>query len=87
MREDLKTFWWAGLLALLTISFAALRLLGVVGWPWLWVLSPLWVPAGLMVLLLAIAFAAGAVVISLKGKGRRRERCWALLPLCKGYRE
>jgi len=68
MKEDLKTFWWAGLLMLLTISFAALRLLGVVGWPWLWVLSPLWVPAALMVSLLAIAFAAGAIVIRLKKK-------------------
>lgn len=28
---------------LLTIAFIVLRLCGVIAWPWLWVLAPLWV--------------------------------------------
>jgi hypothetical protein len=30
-----------------TLVFVVLRLCGVVSWPWLWVLSPLWLYAGL----------------------------------------
>ena len=30
--------------SLLTGVFVALRLAGVVDWPWVWVFSPLWLP-------------------------------------------
>ena len=33
-----------GLCGLLTIVFIVLKLTGVIGWSWLWVLSPLWIP-------------------------------------------
>ncbi len=48
------------LAGLLAIVFAALKATGAVGWPWLWVLSPLW---GLFaaVLLFSLFFAALAV--------------------------
>lgn len=29
---------------LLTIAFIVLKLVGVISWSWLWVLSPLWIP-------------------------------------------
>lgn len=32
-----------GFAGLLTIVFIALKLIGVITWSWLWVLSPLWV--------------------------------------------
>lgn len=32
-----------GFIGLLTIVFITLKLLGVIKWSWLWVLSPLWI--------------------------------------------
>lgn len=47
-----------GFLGLLTIAFVVLKLTGVIAWPWLWVLAPLWLPAGIgVVILLAVASA------------------------------
>ena len=34
-----------GFCGLLTIAFIVLKLTGVIAWSWLWVLSPLWIPA------------------------------------------
>ena len=36
-----------GFLGLLTIVFITLKLIGVIAWPWLWVLSPLLIGAAL----------------------------------------
>lgn len=44
-----------GFTGLLAILFIALKLTGVISWSWLWVLSPLWIP---LVLLLLIAVVA-----------------------------
>lgn len=44
-----------GFTGLLAILFIALKLTGVISWSWLWVLSPLWIP---LVLLLLIAIVA-----------------------------
>ena len=33
------------------IMFIMLKLLGVIGWPWWWVLSPIWIFAGIAILL------------------------------------
>ena len=41
---------------LLGIVFIILRLCGVIGWPWVWVLAPIWVPIGLWLLAVLIAF-------------------------------
>jgi len=32
----------------LLLLFVALKLLGVITWPWLWVLAPLWIPVGIL---------------------------------------
>lgn len=29
---------------LLGIAFVVLKLTGVIGWPWVWVLAPFWIP-------------------------------------------
>lgn len=36
----------------LTIVFVALKLFGAIDWSWLWVLSPLWIGFGMIVLLM-----------------------------------
>ena len=39
---------------LLTIVFIILKLVGTITWPWIWVLSPLWISAVLVILVLVI---------------------------------
>lgn len=41
-----------GFVGLLTIVFIVLKLLGKITWSWWWVLSPLWISAGLVFLVL-----------------------------------
>lgn len=41
-------------LGLLTIVFIVLKLTKVVSWSWLWVLSPLWIPAAIIVVAVVI---------------------------------
>ena len=41
-------------LSLLTVMFIALKLLGIISWGWLWVLSPLWIPAVLVLVFFAV---------------------------------
>lgn len=41
-----------GFVGLLTIVFTVLKLLGKITWSWWWVLSPLWISAGLVFLVL-----------------------------------
>lgn len=40
-----------GFCGLLTIAFIVLKLLKVISWSWLWVLSPIWIPAIIMILI------------------------------------
>ena len=32
-----------GFTGLLTIVFIVLKLIGIIDWPWIWVLSPIWI--------------------------------------------
>ena len=43
-----------GFSGLLTIVFITLKLCGVINWPWLWVLSPIWIGVGIALVVLAI---------------------------------
>lgn len=45
-----------GLSGLLTVLFVALKLTGVIDWSWWWVLSPLWIGAALVALILGVVF-------------------------------
>lgn len=51
-----------GFLSLLATIFIGLKLTGVVAWPWLWVLSPIWLPivAGASFILILLIFASGS---------------------------
>lgn len=45
-----------GFCGLLAIAFIVLKLLGVIKWSWLWVLSPIWLPTAIVILvIIAIA--------------------------------
>jgi len=43
-----------GFAGLLTIVFIVLKLLEKIDWPWIWVLSPLWISVALAVLIVII---------------------------------
>lgn len=47
-----------GLGSLLAVVFVVLKLTGHIAWSWWWVLSPVWIPVGLV-----IAFLGGGVVV------------------------
>ncbi len=55
-----------GFFGLLGIAFIVLKLTGFIDWSWLWVLSPIWIPAALGVLILA------ALAVTVYAKGSRR---------------
>ena len=44
---------------LLTIVFVVLKLIGVINWSWVWVLSPLWISALLTIAIIIICVVVG----------------------------
>ena len=42
----------------LTVIFVVLKLVGVINWSWLWVLAPIWIPLGII---LVISFVIAIV--------------------------
>ena len=51
-----------GFLGALGIAFIVLKLTGVIGWSWWWVLAPLWIPwavVGVVVLIAATVILIG----------------------------
>lgn len=51
-----------GFAALLTVLFVGLKLTGFITWPWLWVLSPLWIGLALFLVITAIIVIVALVV-------------------------
>jgi hypothetical protein len=45
-----------GFPGLLTVLFVGLKLTGYINWPWLWILSPMWISLLLAIVILGIAF-------------------------------
>lgn len=54
MAESFSSNGSIGFTGLLTIAFIVLKLLGYINWSWWWVLSPVWISAILVVLLLGV---------------------------------
>ncbi len=52
-----------GFAGLLAVLFIALKLTGHVAWSWLWVLAPIWLPAG-VVLSIALGCLAMAALMA-----------------------
>jgi hypothetical protein len=52
-----------GFSGLLTVLFIGLKLTGQITWPWIWVLSPIWISAliviAILTILLIVAIVAG----------------------------
>lgn len=43
-----------GFTGVLTIVFVVLKLVGVIDWRWIWVLSPLWIGISIVILIVGI---------------------------------
>lgn len=50
------------LCTLLTVLFVGLKLAHVIAWSWLWVLSPLWIPAAIVLAILIVILVIGLVI-------------------------
>lgn len=53
-----------GFAGLLTLAFIVLKLIGVISWSWWWVLSPIWIGAIIVLLLITIC----VIAVSREGK-------------------
>jgi hypothetical protein len=52
--SDNNTSGGIGFIGLLAILFIGLKLGGIISWSWLWVLAPIWVPLGLVLVMLGL---------------------------------
>ena len=62
-----------GLPTILFVVFMILKLTGHIGWSWLWVTAPLWMPAALVMVIIVAVILFGTVsclVGKVKGNGR-----------------
>ena len=68
MSDKSSTSGGIGFAGLLNIVFITLKLCGVIGWSWWWVLAPLWMSAGLVIAILLL-IGAIALIVTLCKKG------------------
>ena len=54
--------------SLLTIIFIVLKLIGVIEWSWVWVLSPLWIGVGLSLAIYLIGILVVGIIVIIKSK-------------------
>ena len=50
-----------GIVSVLTIIFVVLKLLGVIKWSWIWVLSPIWISAVIVVAVFSAILIGGRI--------------------------
>lgn len=63
-KESTSTTGGIGSLGVLTIAFIVLKLCHVIEWSWWWVLSPIWIPLSVLVLVWIVFL----IFISIKKK-------------------
>lgn len=59
-----------GFAGLLTIAFIILKLCHVINWKWIWVVSPIWISAGVAILILLFYFT---IIILLSRKNNYKK--------------
>ena len=50
-----------GIVSVLMIVFIVLKLLGVIRWSWIWVLSPIWISAVIVVAVFSVILIGGRI--------------------------
>lgn len=61
-----------GFAGMLTILFIGLKLTNNIDWPWLWVLSPLWITAGVLLAILVICLFVLGVLKFIETKADKK---------------
>ena len=51
-----------GIATILTIVFVVLKLVGVISWSWVWVLSPLWISLAAIIIIFLIFMIAMIII-------------------------
>ena len=59
--NDKATQGGLGIVSVLTAALVMLKLFKVIKWRWVWVLSPLWISAGAVILLFSGILVAGRI--------------------------
>jgi hypothetical protein len=57
-----------GFLAWLGLLFIGLKLTGYISWPWVWVLSPLWIPFSVAIVLFTMVGIVYAITMAMTKK-------------------
>jgi hypothetical protein len=55
-----------GFPGLLTVLFIGLKLTGHITWPWVWVLSPMWISALIFLAIVAVVLIVGIITGAFK---------------------
>lgn len=63
MAKDNKSCAGIAFTYLLAITFIVLKLTGVIDWSWIWVLCPLWIGAGVIVVVIIISCIIGKILM------------------------
>ena len=62
MEKNNNTSGGIGFVGLLTICFIVLKLIGIINWSWLWVISPIWIS-----IIIGIVLGVIFIIIEIKG--------------------
>ena len=65
-KETVTSSGGIGFAGVLTIVFIVLKLVGVINWSWVWVLSPLWIT-------FIVAFLFAIIAITVVNRVQRRD--------------
>jgi hypothetical protein len=63
-----------GVAGLLGVAFVVLKLTGYINWPWVWVLSPFWIPFVLILGILGFIAVAALIGWGISSLLKRRKR-------------
>lgn len=53
-NKDKTTSYKIGITGFLGIALIALKLIGIINWPWVWVLTPIWLPNLMIIIALML---------------------------------
>ena len=65
--RDKKTSSGLGLLDVLVVIFIVLKLLGVITWSWVWVLSPIWIQLVIVAIVFIVILVKDLSLIHIYG--------------------
>lgn len=57
---------------LLGVAFVILKLLGVIAWPWIWVLAPFWIPIAIVAVIGIIALIVFGIAALIDNANKKK---------------